>query len=97
MNYILIKHAMERSRYVKNIKGEETSQTSWGIYRRYTSYFRKKVKEHIGLMNRWFLTPHWGYDYESLCFIEVSDSREYCSDFDKTDEIKPDSIIRVVD
>ena len=73
-------------RYLRNLK-----------YAFPEGYFRKKVKEHIGLMNRWFLTPHWGYDYESLCFIEVSDSREYCSDFDKTDEIKPDSIIRVVD
>lgn len=60
-------------------------------------YFRKKVEEYIGLMNRWFQIPHWGYDYENLCFIEISDSREYSSDFDKTEEIKHDSIIRVID
>ena len=38
--------------------------------------FRKKVKEYTGLMNRWFPTPHWGYDFENLCFIEISDSIE---------------------
>ena len=60
-------------------------------------YFRKKVEEYIGLMNRWFLIPHWGYDYENLCFTEVSDSREYSSDSDKTEEINPECIIRVED
>lgn len=60
-------------------------------------YFRKKVEKYTGLMNRWFLIPHWGYDFENLCFIEISHSREYCSDFDKSDEIKPEKIIRVVD
>lgn len=60
-------------------------------------YFRKNVEKYTGLMNRWYLVPHWGYDYENLCFIEISDSKEYCSDFDKSDEIKPGSVIRVVD
>jgi hypothetical protein len=60
-------------------------------------YFRKKAEEYIDLMNRWFKIPHWGYDYENLCFIEISDSREYSSDSDKTEEIKPDCIIRVED
>ena len=23
-------------------------------------YFRKKVEKYTGLMNRWFLIPHWG-------------------------------------
>ena len=48
-------------------------------------------------MNRWYLVPHWGYDYENLRFIEISDSREYTSDFDKSDEIKPETVIKVVD
>ena len=61
------------------------------------NYFRKKVEEYVDLMNRWFLIPHWGYDYEKLCFIEVSDSKEYSSDFDKTEEIKPGCVIRVID
>ncbi len=60
-------------------------------------YFKKKVKEYTGLMNRWYLIPHWDYDYERLCFIEISDSMEYSSDFDKSDEIRPGSVIRVVD
>ena len=60
-------------------------------------YFRKKVEEYTGLMNRWFLLPHWGYDFENLCFIEISHSREHCSDLDRSDEIKPDNIIRIVD
>ena len=49
------------------------------------------------MMNRWFLVPHWGYDYENLRFIEVSDSREYSRDSDKTEEIRPECIVRVVD
>ena len=60
-------------------------------------YFRKKAEAYTRLMNRWYLVPHWGYDYENLRFIEISDSREYCSDFDHSDEIKPGSVIRVVD
>lgn len=60
-------------------------------------YFKKKVEEYTELMNRWFLSPHWGYDYENLCFIEISDSREYSSDFDKTEEITPGCIVRVID
>ena len=38
-----------------------------------------------------------GYDFENLRFIEISHSREYCSDFNKSGEIKPEKIIRVVD
>ena len=38
-----------------------------------------------------------GYDFEILRFIEISHSREYCGDFDKSEEIKPENIIRVVD
>ena len=73
-------------RYLRNLK-----------YSFPEDFFRKKVEEYTGLMNRWFLIPHWGYDFEKLCFIEISNSREYSSDFDKSEEIKPDNIIRVVD
>ena len=73
-------------RYLRNIK-----------YAFPEEFFRKKVKEYTGLMNRWFLTPHWGYDFDNLCFIEISHSREYSSDFDKSDEIKDNNIIRVED
>ena len=60
-------------------------------------YFRKKAEEYTALMNRWYLLPHWGYDHEKLRFIEISDSREYVSDSDRSEEIKPDTIIQVVD
>ena len=60
-------------------------------------YFKKKAVEYTGLMNRWYLVPHWGYDFEDLRFTEISHSREYCSDFDQSEEIKPDNIILVVD
>jgi len=60
-------------------------------------YFRKQVEKYTGLMNRWFLVPHWGYDFEKLCFIEISHSREYCSDFDKSNAVRPDNISQVVD
>ena len=73
-------------RYLRNLK-----------YAFPEDFFRKKVEEYTGLMNRWFLIPHWGYDFEKLCFIEISNSREYSSDFDKSEAIKPDNIIRVVD
>ena len=73
-------------RYLKNLK-----------YAFPEDYFKKKVEEYTGLMNRWYLIPHWGYDYENLCFIEISDSKEFKSDLDKTEEINPSCIIRVVD
>lgn len=73
-------------RYLKNLK-----------YSFPEDYWKKRVEKYTGLMNRWYLIPHWGYDYENLCFIEISDSREYTSDFDKSDEIKPDTVIRTVD
>ncbi len=59
--------------------------------------WEQKVQEHIRLMNRWYKTPHWGYDRKNLCFIEISDTREYASDFDDTEEPRPGSIIRIVD
>ena len=73
-------------RYLRNLK-----------YAFPEDHFRKKVEEYTGLMNRWFLTPHWGYDFENLCFIEISHSREYCSDSDKSEEIKSDSVIKMID
>ena len=73
-------------RYLRNLK-----------YAFPEDYFRKKVKEYTDLMNRWFPVPHWGYDFENLCFIEISHSREYVSDFDKSEEIKENNIIQVVD
>ena len=48
-------------------------------------------------MNRWFRTPHWDYDREKLCFVEISDSREHASGTDMTEEPRPGSVIAVVD
>ena len=73
-------------RYLRNLK-----------YAFQDVFFKKKVEEYTGLMNRWFRVPHWGYDFENLCFIEISRSREYESDLDRSDAIRPDNIIRVVD
>ena len=56
-----------------------------------------KVQEHIRLMNFWYSTPHWDYDREKLCFIEISDSREHDDRNDKTDEPRPGSIIKIID
>ena len=73
-------------RYLRNVKYAFTED-----------YFEEKVEEYTGLMNRWYLVPHWGYDRESLRFIEISDSREYKSDSDKSDEVIPETIIKTVD
>ncbi|RRD94450.1 hypothetical protein EII17_08115 [Clostridiales bacterium COT073_COT-073] len=73
-------------RYLRNLK-----------YAFPSDYFEEKVKEYTALMNHWYLVPHWGYDYEHLCFIEISDSKEYSSDFDKSEEPKPETIIRVIE
>ena len=35
------------------------------------------VSNHITLMNRWFYDTHWDFDWENMCFIEVSDSKEH--------------------
>ena len=59
--------------------------------------FEAQVHKRVGLMNRWFRTPHWDYDREKLCFVEISDSREHASDTDMTEEPRPGSVIAVVD
>ena len=73
-------------RYLRNLK-----------YAFPEDFFKEKVERYTGLMNRWFLSPHWGYDFEKLCFIEISHSREYSSDTDKSEEIKEHNIIRIED
>ncbi|MBR4461692.1 MAG: hypothetical protein IKS51_03830 [Erysipelotrichaceae bacterium] len=58
--------------------------------------WEKKVEKYTGLMNRWYEIPHWDYDYENLCFIEISDSREHDRDDVIVEEPQPGSIIKVV-
>ena len=35
------------------------------------------VASRVDLMNRWFDAPHWGFCWESMCFVEISDSKEH--------------------
>ncbi|MBQ7568166.1 hypothetical protein IJT17_05100 [bacterium] len=58
--------------------------------------WEEKVRRYVRLMNRWYKRDHWDYDRKALCFIEISDSKEYASDHDDTEEPAPDQIIRVV-
>ena len=58
-----------------------------------TAEWKEHVKEKTSLMNRWYKIQHWDYD-EMLCqFIEISDSKEYASDFDDTEEPREGSVI----
>ena len=57
--------------------------------------WEKKVQEHVYLMNYWYDVPHWDYDREKLCFVEISDSRE--NDGDGVGEPRPGSVIKIVD
>lgn len=62
-----------------------------------SDYFEEKVERYTALMNRWYPVPHWDYDYENLCFIEISDSKEISSDFEKSEEPRRGTIIKIVD
>lgn len=57
----------------------------------------KHIKECTGFMNRWFGIPHWAYDRERLCFVEISDPKSRHSDTDPSEEPAPGSVIRVED
>ena len=48
-------------------------------------------------MNFWYTKPHWDYDRENLCFIEISDSREYDDHGNIVEEPRPGSIISIID
>ena len=49
----------------------------------------KNLQYYTVLLNRRYLFDHWDYDDENLCFIEISDSEEYCSGYDQCEEPKP--------
>ena len=59
--------------------------------------WEQRVLECVGLMNRWFKIPHWDYDRDNLCFVEIISSRPYRSDSDDTEEPAPDSISQLID
>ena len=58
--------------------------------------WEKEVKGYITLMNHWYSKPHWDYDREKLCFIEISDSKEHDEHSNPIDEPQPGSVIKVV-
>ena len=59
--------------------------------------WEEKVQHYVSLMNFWYAEPHWDYDRENLCFIEISDSREHDNHDDIVEEPRPGSIIKVID
>ena len=59
--------------------------------------WEKKVKEYVHLMNFWYTIPHWDYDRDRLCFIEISDSKEHDDHSNIIEEPRPGSVIMIVD
>ncbi len=59
--------------------------------------WEEEVQRHVRLMNYWYATPHWDYDREKLCFVEISDSREHDDHAEIVEEPRPGSVLRVVD
>ena len=58
-----------------------------------TEEWKRQVDRKTRLMNRWFKTPHWSFDETLRQFVEISDSKEYASDTDSTEEPREGSII----
>lgn len=58
--------------------------------------WEEKVGEYVHLMNYWYTIPHWDYDRNKLCFIEISDSKEH-ERKNGIEEPRPGSVIRVID
>ena len=58
--------------------------------------WKEMVKKYTRLMNRWFKKDHWAYDETLGQFIEISDSKEYASDTDATEEPREGSIIGTI-
>ena len=59
--------------------------------------WEEAVKKHIRLMNYWYSEPHWDYDRDRLCFIEISDSKEHDDHMNIIEEPRPGSIIKIID
>ncbi len=59
--------------------------------------WEKKVIKREQLMNHWFRIAHWALDREKICFVEISDSKEFHG-LDKTiEEPRPAAIIPYVE
>ena len=72
--------------FLRNLKAAGFPPARW----------EEKVREHVHLMNYWYASPHWDYDRDRLCFIEISDSREHDGG-DGAEEPRPGSVIRIID
>ena len=59
--------------------------------------WERNVREHVDLMNYWYAVPHWDYDRDRLCFIEISDSKEHDDHSIIIEEPRPGSVIKIVD
>ena len=59
-------------------------------------HFEERVQAHVRLLNRWYRTPHWDFDRNALCFVEVSDAKEYGGDADDTEEPRTGSVIQML-
>jgi hypothetical protein len=59
--------------------------------------WEEKVKDCVHLMNIWYTTPHWDYDRDRLCFIEISASKEHDDHSIIIEEPRPGSVIKIVD
>ena len=55
-----------------------------------------EVQGYVRLMNYWFTVPHWDYDREKLCFVEISDSKEHDDHADPVEEPRPGSVLELV-
>ena len=59
--------------------------------------WEQQVQRRIALMNYWYVKPHWDYDRERMCFVEISDSKE-CDDRGMAvEEPREGSVIEVVE
>ncbi len=58
--------------------------------------WEEQIERHVALMNFWYEKPHWDYDREQLCFIEISNSKEH-DGADMIEEPRPGSVIELVD
>ena len=59
--------------------------------------WERRVQKCVTNMNRWYKIPHWDFDRNALCFVEISDSKSYAGDSDDTEEPRPGSVIRIID
>ena len=58
-----------------------------------TEKWKEQVKRKTRLMNRWFMKKHWNYDEMLGQFIEISNSKEYASDYNDTEDPREGSVI----